>query len=76
MTKPTTLKDIERMARNLVKDPATRRTLERQFREIINSNSADSPNQDELDKLYKEVQEKFKHGYSFDDLGDKNDKQS
>jgi hypothetical protein len=76
VNKPITLKDIERMARNLVKDPATKRTLERQFREVMDSDSSDSPNKKELDKLYKEVQKKFKHGFSVDDLGDKDDKQS
>ena len=72
--KPVTMKDIERMARGLGKDPDTLKELERQFREIMGSQGGHSRNQNELDELYEKLKEKFKHGFPLDiDIGEKDE---
>jgi hypothetical protein len=72
--KPITMEDIQRMARGLGKDPATMKSLERQFREIMGSYGSDNRNQDELNELYKKIKEKFKHGFPLDiDIGEEDE---
>jgi len=73
--KDTLFKDIEKLAARIIKDPAAKKALEAQFRQLMasdslgNKDSGKSPNE-VLDEIYEKLKEQLNHVNSPSDLGD------
>ena len=55
------LKDVQKMARDLMKDPAAKEQLESEFRKLFGDKIGQSGSNTELDEIYKGLKEKFEH---------------
>ena len=59
--KPITLKDVEKMARDLMKDPAAKASIEKDFKKLIGEQVGDKRSDTELNKMYENLKKNFEH---------------
>jgi hypothetical protein len=55
------LTDVERMARDLMKDPAAKAMLEKEFGKLLGDKIGSDSSNAELDKIYEKLKENFEH---------------
>jgi hypothetical protein len=53
--------DVEKMARDLMKDPAAKTLLENEFRKLLGDKVGSNSSDKELNKIYEKLKDNFEH---------------